>query len=93
MGKRTEANKKARRLIAEKCEELGLERCEIRFPGCMDTFGVAPAHRHKRDWYSGNVEKLADYNEWVCACQFCHDRIEVSRELTEETFKRLRPLC
>lgn len=57
----------------------------------MGTFGIAPAHRHKRGWYSGDVKLLSDFNQWVAACQHCHNIIEDSRELTEETFLRLRP--
>lgn len=72
-------------------EERWITTCEIKFPGCMGDFGIAPAHRHKRDWYNGNIKLLADYNQWVAACQYCHDKIEMNRELTEETFNRLRP--
>ena len=92
MTKISEANKKSRRMIADQCEAMGLERCEIQSPGCMVTFGVAPAHKHKRIWYHGDTNLLARYDEWVVACQFCHDKIEISRELTEEVFRRLRPV-
>lgn len=86
----TEANKIARKIIARIGEEKNLTQCEIQLPGCMRTFGLAPAHKHKRDWYQGDPVRLADYNEWVAACQYCHDKIEVSRDLTEQVFKRLR---
>ena len=87
---RTQMNKIARRMIAQIAEEHELNSCEIGLPGCMLTFGVAPAHKHKRIHYH-TAEELADYNEWVAACQFCHDKIEVDRKLTEDIFKVLRP--
>lgn len=91
LGKIGKANRKARQLIAEQCEALNLNSCEIKLPGCTRTFGLAPAHRHKRVWYKGDHKLLADYRQWVAACQRCHDQIEVSRELTEIVFNRLRP--
>ena len=88
---RTEANKEARRRIAEIAEEKNITTCEIQLPGCMRTFGIAPAHRHKRDWYKGDVLLLSLFSQWVAACQPCHDKIEQSRELTEKVFLKLRP--
>ena len=79
-------------MIADKCEELGLERCEVLLLGCTGTFGIAPAHKHKRIWYKGSVEKLADYNEWVVDCWNCHDRMEVNKQMTLDIFERLRPV-
>lgn len=85
------ANIEARQRIAEIAEEMGLNYCEIGFKGCTVSWPLYPAHRHKRSWYKGNVDSLADPSEWVSACINCHDRIENDPELTEETFKRLRP--
>lgn len=87
---RSEMNRKARNRIAEISEEKGLTVCEIKLPGCMKTFGLAPAHRRKRIYYH-TAEELADENEWVAACNHCHGIIEDSRKLTEDTFARLRP--
>ena len=93
LGKRGRANIAARRKIAEIAEENGLGYCEARFTGiCQGTFGIAPAHRHKRDWYAGDVEKLSDPNEWAALCQPCHNHIEISRDRTEELFSRIRPI-
>jgi len=93
IGKIGRVNIQARARIAETAEERGLSYCEARFPGiCQGTFGIAPAHRHKRGWYAGDVEKLSDPNEWAALCQPCHDHIETSRERTEELFNRIRPL-
>jgi hypothetical protein len=91
IGKTGKANIQSRKRIAEIAEEKGLTRCEIQFAGCTVTWPLAPAHRHKRAWYQGDVELLADYNQWVAACQNCHDSIEHNEELTEEVFRKLRP--
>lgn len=89
-GKVAQANTKARKLIGQKCEELGLNYCEIGLEGCLQTWPLAPAHLHKRAWYKGDVSKLSDYSQWVVACQICHNLIEFNKDLTEETFVRLR---
>ena len=91
VGKVGNANREARSTIADICEEKGLNFCEIRLDGCMGNWPLAPAHRHKRAWYKGDAILLADYNQWVVACQICHDQIEHNAELTEEVFKKLRP--
>ncbi len=86
------ANKKARAEIALIAEEKGLNHCEIGFKEfCTKTWPLAPAHRHKRSWYKGNAKLLADFNQWICACQNCHAIIENDPELTEELFNKLRP--
>lgn len=85
------ANIEARNRIAEIAGEKGLNYCEIGLEGCTENWPLAPAHRHKRSWYKGNVELLSDYNQWVSACVGCHNKIENDSKLTEETFKKLRP--
>lgn len=77
-------------MIGEHAAEMNLKRCEIGLPGCTETWPLAPAHRHKRAWYKGSAELLADPKQWVCACQVCHDQIEIDAALTEEIFMRLR---
>lgn len=91
VGKVGRANIESRKKIAEICEEKQLNRCELNFIGCMQTWPLAPAHRHKRAWYKGDVELLADFNQWVVACVVCHDTIEHDGMLTEELFNKLRP--
>ena len=90
VGKVGKANIEARKIIAEIAEEKQLVKCEIALKGCLISFPLAAAHRHKRAWYQGNVELLADYKQWVCACQYCHNEIEFDAELTEDIFKELR---
>lgn len=89
IGKIGEANIEARKRIATICEEEYLNHCELNFDGCPG-WPLAPAHRHKRAWYKGDVDLLSDYNQWVAACQFCHNLIEHNAALTEEVFERLR---
>lgn len=94
IGKVGDANIKARKIIAAICEEKGLNYCEIRFNKdvqCMGNWPLAPAHLHKRAWYKGDVALLSDYNQWVVACQVCHDHMEHDAELTQKVFKKLRP--
>ena len=91
IGKIGKANIEARKRIATIAEEKRLNHCELHLYGCLYKFALAPAHKHKRAWYKGDVEKLSDYNEWVAACQNCHNLIENDPKLTEEVFKELRP--
>ena len=91
---KTQANKKARIRIAEIAEENNLTRCELNFEGCLGTFGVAPAHRHFRNWYNGDWKKLSDFDQWVVACQHCHqildDRSKTTEKKVEIIFNKLR---
>ena len=89
-GKIGNANTKARKIIATIAEEKGLNYCELRFNNCTGYLYLAPAHRHKRNWYKGNVELLSDFKQWICACSPCHAIIEPNAKLTEEVFIRLR---
>lgn len=98
VGKIGKANAAARRKIAKISEKKALKVCELgpvlQRLGieieCMRTWPLAPAHRHKRAWYKGDAELLAHPDQWVCACQVCHDRIESDPVLTEEVFIQLR---
>src|SRR3990167_3553810 len=91
IGKIGEANQEARAKIAEIAEERGLNYCELGLSGCLHTVFLAPAHRHKRGWYKGNAELLADPYEWISACVNCHSVIEANKDLTEGVFEKLRP--
>lgn len=92
IGKTGRANIEARKKISDIAEQMGLNYCEIGLQGCLVTSFLAPAHRHKRSWYNGDVELLADYEQWVSACQNCHNTIENDKELTERFFSKLRPV-
>lgn len=90
VGKIGRANKIARQKIAEIAQDMGIVMCEMNLEGCRGNFGIAPAHRHKRSWYKGDVDLLSDHSQWVAACQYCHQKSEGDRELTEKLFKKLR---
>lgn len=85
------ANLKANQIIREYLEMHPIHHCEIMFVGCLGNMFLQVAHKHKRAWYKGDVEKLSDPDEWVCACDFCHNAIEHDKELTDQVFARLRP--
>ena len=90
IGKTGQANIEARKKIAEIAEEKGLNYCELNLNGCLGVVYLAPAHRHKRAWYKGDVEKLSDYKQWICSCVYCHNLIEHDAVFTEYCFKKLR---
>ena len=90
IGRIGKANIIARQRISNIAEDLNLNYCELRLDGCTGNFALAPAHRHKRGWYKGDPELLSDYKQWVCACQVCHNQIEIDPVLTEEVFINLR---
>ena len=90
LGKVGEANMEARKRIAEIAEERGLNYCELKLTGCLGRMYLAPAHRHKRAWYKGDVNKLSDYRQWISACQLCHNVMEHNKDLTEGVFDKLR---
>ena len=90
VGTTGKANAKANRKIRESipahdtCELVGLVEHE-----CAP-FAMTTAHRHKRAWYGGDADLLADKKQWIRACVTSHDIIEHDSELTEEVFMRLR---
>lgn len=97
VGKVGKANIESRKEIARKAEVMKLTSCELGpvllqygINVCLYNFALAPAHRHKRSWYKGDAEKLADVKQWVAACVDCHDAIEHNAALTEEVFIKLR---
>jgi hypothetical protein len=90
-GRVSEINHMARQKIAEIAEERGIDHCELNFDGCQEYYTLAPAHKNRREWYRGNVDLLSDYNQWICACQPCHERIDSDENLKDEIFNKLRP--
>lgn len=89
VGKVGKANIEARKRIAEIAEEKGLTYCEIKFDGCLRNAFLAPAHRHTRGWYKGNVELLSDFKEWLVACQHCHSILDGRGTTTQEESNRI----
>lgn len=90
MGKITERNKNANKMLKKLYLEKGINYCEVGFPGCLVSSFLTFAHRHKRVAYLSCPEKLYAFDETVLACVSCHEKMEVSRELTEKVFSKLR---
>lgn len=90
IGKIGKANQKANRLLKIMFESKGITYCELRLDGCLGTFALSFAHRHKRHWYRGQLEKLHDFQQVALSCIKCHEIIEKDSELTEKIFKELR---
>lgn len=92
IGKIGDINLDARRKIATQCFELGIEYCELNFPGCMHNFGVAPAHKERREFYRAKAFQhlLYDRSHWRVACQWCHsildDRSKTSKKQSDDIF-------
>lgn len=59
-----------------------IEFCEVRFPGCVGTYGLAPAHSKDR----GDIHDKETFFEVVAACSECHFHLD--REMSKE--ERLR---
>lgn len=89
IGKQGRLNAIANRKIAELWELHGINYCEADFPHECDGM-LTNAHRKKRHEYYAEPEKLYDFNEVARLCMTSHNEIEVSKEKTEEFFKRLR---
>lgn len=90
-GRISEINAEARKKIAEIAEEMNLNYCELQFEGCQEYYTLAPAHKNRREWYRGDVNKLSDYNQWICACSNCHQQLDDDENLKDEVFNKLRP--
>lgn len=86
--KRTKMNVRARKRIAQICEEKNLTRCEAKLSGCLGP-AHAPAHKRKRVNYQ-TWEELADFNEWIAMCSHCGKVSEYDRKLLSDLFVRLR---
>lgn len=69
--------------------------CEAGLPGCLHTMYLQVAHRRRRNQYYDGTHSLSDPNEWIIACQKCHQELDrrtpESFTLTEAVFARLRP--
>jgi predicted metal-binding protein len=90
IGKRGRINIEANKILKKIYQKKGIDRCEIKFVGCLSNFTCAFAHKHKRNWYYDKPELLSSFDETVLACVNCHDKIEKNKELTELVFKDLR---
>ena len=83
IGKIGKINLEANQKIKEIWEREGIDRCEIKLPGCLGNWTLQNCHKHKRSWYIDCPELLYSFKEVVRGCQNCHDKIEYDRVLTE----------
>ena len=72
-------------------EKKGIIQCEVRFPGCMNKFGLSFHHRHKRWQYIKCPDDLGKFSETILVCAYCHDKIESNYTINDDIFKKLRP--
>ncbi len=79
-----EANRRLKVLFSD------ITSCEMKLKGCLGPWPLQRAHRHKRIWYKGDVDKLSDYKQVVIACQWCHELTENNRPLNDRVFMKLR---
>lgn len=84
------ANREANQRLKEIFSSERITSCEVRLAGCLRTWALTFAHRHKRLWYRGDVDKLSNFNQVILACTKCHETIEHNKQLTEEIFQKLR---
>ena len=84
------ANNKCNRELNKRWAERGVDRCEIRLPGCLVNMWLQNVHRHKREYYRRQLYLLYEDTQVVRGCQTCHTKIEKNTKLTEEVFTRLR---
>lgn len=80
--KRARDRQKWQRELSLKWQQTPIETCELRFPGCFGTYGLAPAHSKDRF----DIHTQADFGEVVAACEKCHWHID--REMPKD--ERLR---
>jgi len=89
IGKIGKRNIAANKIIKKLFMDKGIYYCELKLTCCTgggDTF----AHRHKRHYYRGQMDKLSDFTQVALSCIACHQMIEKSKCLTEAAFMRLR---
>lgn len=85
--KRELVNQRANREMKAYCVDHDIRSCEFRLPGCLGSYALSFAHKHKRRYYYDQpVSLLWDRSEWRLACQNCHTKQEFSKELTETLF-------
>lgn len=90
IGKIGRINRTANRKIDQLFRDHEIRFCEARFPGCLISWNLQRAHRHKRIWYRGQPEKLCAINQVALLCGHCHSIIENDRSKTEKLFLIIR---
>ena len=90
IGKIGRRNQEANKVNYGRFEALGIDRCEL----CGGTFGLAVAHKEKREWYRACPELLYDEKQTALLCVNCHDKLDdrskTSKQESDEIFDTLR---
>src|SRR3990167_4219525 len=66
VGKIGLTNLEANKILREKLGHITY--CEMKLKGCLGSCPLQFAHRHKRTWYRGDVDKLSNTKQVVVAC-------------------------
>lgn len=72
-GRRTKAWEAARRKLKCQFVSMGIDTCELQFPGCAYDNELGFAHRYKRRFITTEEE----LHVVILACSRCHDVIEL----------------
>lgn len=91
-GKKTREWECARAVLKKEYFERGIVMCELGFDrerganGCTGGMFLGFAHRYKR------TDKRCEhtFEKTILACNYCHQKIEYNRELSERCFNELR---
>lgn len=80
-------NQRANKEMKQWCINNGVTRCMR----CGGDYILSYHHRHKRRFYYNlPVSALWDSNQFILVDQKCHDELEYNKQLTQDTFLRLR---
>lgn len=79
-----------------KCEVMVAKNClrKEKVSSVNTLLKMTYAHKYKRIYYKNkkNRQKLSSLNHTLSACIPCHQVLEYDKKLTEEMFKKLRPV-
>ena len=70
-------NKEANKINYAYFASIGVENCQL----CGGSFGLAVAHKEKREWYRAFPELLHSPSHIKLLCVICHQRLD-DRSLT-----------
>jgi len=90
---RIKVNLKANKKLHAMFWDAGVTSCEIRLPGCSNTWLLNYCHRHPRRWYYDKPDELLwSKNQVVLGCQKCHNTVDnkMTKKEREEIFIKLR---
>jgi 5-methylcytosine-specific restriction endonuclease McrA len=90
---RTALNFKTNKKLHAMFWDAGITSCEIKLPGCLNTWMLNYCHRHPRRWYYDKPDELLwDKKQVVLGCQKCHKTVDdiMTKKEREEVFLKIR---